>query len=156
MCRLQAVYQGMHSTWLSTRTGAKSGHWISVQIAVFFLNFHHYYFKSLFFWLCWVFIAGPGFTELQQAGVTLHCGAWASHCGGFSCYGARALATWAWQLWFVGLVASGHVASSQTRDRTSVPCIGRQILNHWTTREVLTLFFILYDFSLTPFSLLYS
>jgi len=29
------------------------------------------------------------------------------------------------------------VESSQTRDRTRVPCIGRQILYHWTTREVL-------------------
>ena len=26
--------------------------------------------------------------------------------------------------------------SSPTRDQTHVPCIGRQILNHWTTREV--------------------
>ena len=26
--------------------------------------------------------------------------------------------------------------SSLTRDRTHVPCIGRRILNHWTTREV--------------------
>ena len=26
--------------------------------------------------------------------------------------------------------------SSPTRDRTRIPCIGRQILNHWTTREV--------------------
>ena len=25
----------------------------------------------------------------------LHCGAWASQCGGFSCYGARALGAWA-------------------------------------------------------------
>ena len=24
-------------------------------------------------------------------GANLHCGAWASHCGGFSCFGARAL-----------------------------------------------------------------
>ena len=28
--------------------------------------------------------------------------------------------------------------SSLTRDRTCVPCIGRRILNHWTTREVPT------------------
>ena len=27
--------------------------------------------------------------------VTLHCGAWASHCSGFSCCGARALGAWA-------------------------------------------------------------
>ena len=26
--------------------------------------------------------------------------------------------------------------SSPTRDQTHVPCIGRQILNHWTTSEV--------------------
>ena len=26
--------------------------------------------------------------------------------------------------------------SSQTRDQTRVPCIGRQILNHWITRVV--------------------
>ena len=27
--------------------------------------------------------------------------------------------------------------SSWIREQTYVPCIGRQILNHWTTREVL-------------------
>ena len=30
-----------------------------------------------------------------------------------------------------------HVESPWSRDRTHVPCIDRQILNHWTTREVL-------------------
>ena len=35
-----------------------------------------------------------------------------------------------------GLSCSMHVGSSQTKDRTCVPCIGRQILNHCTTREV--------------------
>ena len=32
-------------------------------------------------------------------------------------------------------VAPPHVGSSQTRARTHVPCIGRQILNHCATRE---------------------
>ena len=40
----------------------------------------------------------------------LHCCTWAFsscsvqafHCGGFSCCGARALGTWAQQLWLVG------------------------------------------------------
>ena len=36
----------------------------------------------------------------------------------------------------MGLVAPWQVESSQTRDQTRVPCLGRQILNHWTTREV--------------------
>ena len=31
--------------------------------------------------------------------------------------------------------------SSPTRDRTRTPCIGRQSLNHWTTREVPNCFF---------------
>ena len=81
----------------------------------------------------------------------------ASHCSGFSCCGARALGAWAsvvvacalqqlWlagsrvqaqQLWPTGLVAPRHVGSSQTRARTCVPCIGRRILNHCATREVL-------------------
>ena len=34
-----------------------------------------------------------------------------------------------------GLVAPRHVGSSWTRDRTRVPCIGRQTLNHCATRE---------------------
>ena len=43
-----------------------------------------------------------------------------------------------------GLVILWHVVSSQTRDWTSVPCIARWILNHWTTRKTLislTIFF---------------
>ena len=38
-----------------------------------------------------------------------------------------------------GPVAPRHVGSSQTRARTCVPCIGRQILNHCATRGVLSL-----------------
>ena len=34
-----------------------------------------------------------------------------------------------------GPAAPRHVGSSQTRARTRVPCIGRQILNHCATRE---------------------
>ena len=36
-----------------------------------------------------------------------------------------------------GLVAPRHVEFFQTRDWTHVPHIDRQILNHWTTKEVL-------------------
>ena len=44
-----------------------------------------------------------------------------------------------WAQWWllVDLLAPQHVGSSQTRDQTRVLCTGRQILNHWTTREVL-------------------
>ena len=33
-------------------------------------------------------------------------------------------------------VALRHVGSSRTRDRTCVPYTARQVLNHWTIREV--------------------
>ena len=39
--------------------------------------------------------------------------------------------------WLMALAAPRHVGSSRTRDRTHVPCIGRQILTHFATREVL-------------------
>ena len=38
-------------------------------------------------------------------------------------------------MWLTGPAAPWHVGSSQTRARTRVPCISRQILNHCTTRE---------------------
>ena len=56
------------------------------------------------------------------------------------CCGAQAQ-----QLWLTGLVAPWHVGSSQTRARTRVPCIGRQILNHCATREAPTRPFLTSD-----------
>ena len=41
------------------------------------------------------------------------------------------------QLWLTGLVTLRHVGSSQSRARTRIPCIVRQILNHCATREAL-------------------
>ena len=45
-------------------------------------------------------------------------------------------------MWCAGLVDLRHVGSSQSKDRTHVPCTGRQILNHWTTTEVLSSYFL--------------
>ena len=44
-------------------------------------------------------------------------------------------------LWHTGLVVPQHVESSQTRDQTCVPCIGRQILILCTTREIPVIYF---------------
>ena len=97
-----------------------------------------------------------GFLQLWRVGATLRCGAWASHCSGFSLQstgsrhaGFSGCGTWAQQLrptgsraqaqqlWHTGLVVPWHVGSSQTRAQTCVPCIGRRILNHCAIREVL-------------------
>ena len=45
-------------------------------------------------------------------------------------------------MWHISLVAPQHVGSSRTRARTGVPCIGRRILNHCATKEVLSEFLI--------------
>ena len=100
----------------------------------------YFFFLILFIYL---FIYGcvgssflcEGFLQLRQAGAILHRGARASHYRGLSCCGAQAPDAQAQQLWLTGLVAPWHVGSSQTRVRTRVPCIGRQILNHCATRE---------------------
>ena len=44
--------------------------------------------------------------------------------------GLSSCGTWAW------LPRGMWDLSSPTRDQTGVPCIARQVLNHWTTREV--------------------
>ena len=51
-----------------------------------------------------------GLSLVVARGATLFCGAWASHCGGFSCCGARALGTWASVVVAQGLSSCGSRA----------------------------------------------
>ena len=95
---------------------------------------------NLFIYLCIFGCVGSsflceGFRQLRRAGATPHRRARASHYRGLSRCGAQAPDAQAQQLWHTGLAALQHVGSSQTRARTRVPCIGRQILNHCATRE---------------------
>ena len=83
-----------------------------------------------------------GFLQLRRAGATPHRGARASHCRGLSCCRTQAPDAQAQQLWLTGPATLRHVGSSQTRARTRVPCIGRQISNHCATREALELYFL--------------
>ena len=46
---------------------------------------------SIYFWLHWVFVAARGLSLVAESGATLCCSARASHCGGFSCCGTRAV-----------------------------------------------------------------
>ena len=55
--------------------------------------------------------------------------------------GSRAQAQ---KVWSTGLVAPRHVASSRTRDRAHVSCIGRRILCRWATWEPLPWFSWIY------------
>ena len=136
--------------------------WLSILFYLF-IYFKNQFIVSIFIYLFIYLLAVLGlcccmrtFSSCGRVGATLCCGVRASHCGGFSCCRARASrhagfsscsmqAQQLWlagsreqaqQLWRRGLVALRHVGSSRTRDRTRVPCIGRRILNHCTTREV--------------------
>ena len=53
-----------------------------------------------------------------------------------SCYRAWAVGAQASVTATHGLSCPTTRRSSRTRDGTCVPCTGRWILNHWTTREV--------------------
>ena len=92
------------------------------------LGFHFLYINSLNGQLHWVFLA------VYSLSLVLLC---RLLCIGFSCCQAQALEL---ELRSCGARALHHalqnVGSSQTRGRTRVPCIGRQIPKHWTTREV--------------------
>ena len=123
----------------------------SYQVSVFeyFLNSPFlvlFFFFILFIWVLSFGCTGPSllrvsFLQLWRAWAALQL--W---CMGFSLQRLLLLQSvgctaWAQQLSRTGLVARGHVESSQTRDQTHIPCTGRCILNHRTTREVLDLSF---------------
>ena len=98
-----------------------------------YLEIHPPPFKFFCFWPRWVFATAcrQAFSSCESRGCSLVAVQWL-------------LLPWStgsgtglrW-LWRVASVAVEHVDSSQTREGTWVPCIGRQILNHWTTGEVL-------------------
>ena len=84
---------------------------------------------GLLLWLLLLGSTGSGASRLQELWLT----------------GSRLQAQYLW--YYSGLVALRHVGSSQTWDRTHDSCIGRQILNHWTTREVLYIYIYLIEVS---------
>ena len=97
-------------------------------------------FVVLSYWVC---DAAQAFSGCGGWELLFSCGAWVSHCGGFSCCGAlslgclgfRSCSTWtqqlrlleprgqAQQVWRAGLVAPEHVESSTNGDQTLSPAL---------------------------------
>ena len=91
---------------LNLNSHSKQWHFIFV-VFFFFLNKFIY----LFFFLAALGLCCcTGFLQLRWAGATLHCGVWASHCGGFSCCRAWALGAWASVVAARGLSSCGSWA----------------------------------------------
>ena len=112
--------------------------------AIYFILFLKIIYLFIYLWLHWVFVAAlrlslvvtsSDYSLLQCTGFSLW---WLLllRSTGSRCVGFSSCVTWAQQLWHIGLVAPQHTGSSCTRARNCVTCIGRQILNHSTTREV--------------------
>ena len=98
-CNTTVGFQSVHSyVGYSTRKGPSSwyqrtkGHWMLVkskQKPWFFFFFNLFY---LFLAVLGLHCCEPtGLSLVVVSGATLCCGARGSHCGGFSCCGARAL-----------------------------------------------------------------
>ena len=74
--------------------------------------------------------------KLRHSGFLSSCGAWAPECVGSVVCGTRALSLRCTSLVVVVRGLSCPVACGILLDQTHIPCIGRRILYHWTTREV--------------------
>ena len=130
--------------------------------------------KFIYLWLRWVFVAVHVLSLVAVSGSysLLWCVCFSlrwllllwsmgSRHAGFSSCDPQAQQLWlvgsrvqAQLLSCTGLVPLQHVGSSQARDRTHDPCIGRQILNRCTTREVPSLCLLLRTFNLFMFNVI--
>lgn len=87
------------------------------------INTHYFYFYFIYFFLKFFLIY-------------VRCGGSLLLCMGFSSRGFSYCWARARFLRCSGLAGLQHVESSRSRNRTHVPCVGRQTLNHCATREV--------------------
>ena len=93
------------------------------QIKILFILF--------IYWLSWVFVAARRLSLVARGGHPLGVVA------GFSLQWPLTLhSAPLGMLWHSSFAAPRNVGSSQTRNQTPVPHIGRQTLIHWTPKEV--------------------
>ena len=122
-CTLKLISQSI-SQWVTNCTTLS---------LFFFFNFGFIY-LFIYLRLCWVFVSVRGLSPAAAS-----AGHSSSRCAGLSLSrpncGAQAPDAQAQQLWLTGSAAPRHAGSPQTRARTRILCIGRQILNHCATRE---------------------
>ena len=107
-------------------------------LIIFFSVLMRIFILFIYFWLPLVFTAVQAFSSYSELGLLSGYSVWVPHCSGFSSLGSRCKGfstcnTQAQQLKHSGFVAGMHVKFSWTRYQAYVPCIGRWILNHWTT-----------------------
>ena len=112
------------------------------------------FFKKLILFLRWIFIAAGGLSLVAVRVVTIWCSAQGSHCGGFTLLwslGSRCMGFSSCGVWAFSCPTAHGIFLEQGSN--PFPCIGRQIPNHWTPREVckwlswrVTIFLYVYNF----------
>ena len=122
----------MHThTHTHTHTHRENSANFHLQVGMWFRCF---FFKISFFPYLFFGLLGlcycVGFLQLWQVGATLYL--WYT---GFSLLWLLLLRSVGSVVAAHGLIAPWDVESFWTKDWTYIPCIGRWILNHWTTRE---------------------
>ena len=141
----------MQRVWWSME-GDKAGKAVGVKELWIFLGVHGSHWKSLNIWTCWKWLedreAGRDIVQEVTKSQTwlsnrttiatkmtdfiyyllYDCTRSSLWAPWFSCCRAGALEMLPQGMWDL---------SSPARDQTSNPCIARQILNHWTMRQVL-------------------
>ena len=90
-------------------------------------------------WLLSVSITAPGLSLVAAAGGLFVAGARVFLLASLLLGRVGPRAHGLQWLWHMVSAAPQRVGSSWTREETHVFCVGRQILNHWTTRDVLDL-----------------
>ena len=85
----------------------------------------------IYFWLCWVLVATHGLSLVLRGRGYSSYGPWASHRGGFSCCGARALAC-------VGLSSCGTMLNCPLACGILVPGPGIKLVSLALASRVLT------------------
>ena len=109
--------------WIAAKKSSKATTLSNLNIYIYIFLSRRFFKINLFihlfiyFWLCWVFVA-HGLSLVVASGDYSWCGARASHCGGFSCCGARALGTWASVVVARGLSSCG----SRALERRLISC----------------------------------
>ena len=139
---LQTLTLALYSTFCATQwwylwiDSMISSPELSIVLSLIYYDFKTFdiFFKKnkilIYFWLHWVFVAARGLFLVAASGA--YCSLW---CSG-SCCRARALGTWASVVVVHGLSCSVACGIFLDQGSNLCPLVGRQILNHCTTREV--------------------
>ena len=110
---------------------------VALNLQIIWVIWEFFLIKFFFSWLCCIFIAVFGLSQVMASRATFHYGTLVSHCGVFSCHRALALSAKALEVVAHGLICTMACSIFLNQGLNLCPLHWQVILNHCTTREVL-------------------